>query len=162
MCRSHFGLFPTEANQPPRWKSYMSDDFSPIEFSWNWRNAQGDVDRRVRFSIEAISKQSGTVGDPWNQKATIDLVNRLEVDVPEIKVQWFHRLLKDFTPSKDVISEFFISRFDPQPPRSSFFMAFEMRDKMRVVKLYMMPFARAMERSQTKSAIILESLASFA
>ncbi|TGO49650.1 hypothetical protein BCON_0204g00010 [Botryotinia convoluta] len=159
---SNLGPFPTEANQPPQWKSYMTDDFSPIEFSWNWGNAQGDVDRRVRFSIVAINKQSGTITDPWNQKATIDFVNHLEVDVPEIKVQWFHRLLKDFTPSKDVISEDFISRFDPQQPRSSLFMAFEMRDKMAVVKLYIMPFARAMETSQTKSAIILESLASFA
>ncbi|KAF7929029.1 hypothetical protein EAE99_004773 [Botrytis elliptica] len=72
----NLGPFPKEANQPPQWKSYMTDDFSPIEFSWNWGNAQGDVDRRVRFSIEAINKQSGTITDPWNQKATIDLVNR--------------------------------------------------------------------------------------
>ncbi|KAF7880096.1 uncharacterized protein EAF02_007733 [Botrytis sinoallii] len=146
----------------PSMKSYMTDDFSPIEFSWNWGNAQGDVDRRVRFSIEAINKQSGTITDPWNQKATIDLVNRLELDVPEIKVQWFHRLLKDFTPSRDVLSKDFISPFDPQQPRSSLFMAFEMRDKMPVVKLYMMPFAKATETSRTESAIILESLASFA
>ncbi|KAF7888930.1 hypothetical protein EAF00_009230 [Botryotinia globosa] len=125
-------------------------------------NAQGDVARRVRFSIEAINKQSGTITDPWNQKATIDLVNRLEVDVPEIHVEWFRHLLKDFTPSKDVLSEDFIPRFDPQQPRSSLFMAFEMRDKMPVVKLYMMLFAKAMKTSQTESAIILESLASFA
>lgn len=158
----NLGPFPIEENQPPQWKSYMTDDFSPIEFSWNWGNAQGDVDRRVRFSIEAINKQSGTITDPWNQKATIDLVNRLEVDVPEINVEWFRRLLKDFTASKDVFSDGFLSRFDPQQPRSSLFMAFEMRDKMPVVKLYMMPFARAMETSRTESAIILESLASFA
>ncbi|CCD48756.1 hypothetical protein ACHAPC_005055 [Botrytis cinerea] len=158
----NLGAFPMDANQPPQWKSYMTDDFSPIEFSWNWGNAQGDVDRRVRFSIEAINKESGTVTDPWNQKATIDLVDRLEADVPEINVQWFYRLLKDFTPPKDVLSEDFISRFDPQQPRSSLFMAFELRDKMPVVKLYMMPFARAVGTSQTESAVIFESLSSFA
>ncbi|TGO25560.1 hypothetical protein BPAE_0077g00060 [Botrytis paeoniae] len=108
--------FPIKANQPPQWKSYITDDFSSIEFSWNWGNAQGDVDRRVCFNIEAINKRSGMVTNPWNQKAIIDLVNRLEVDVLEINIQWFHRLLKDFTPSEDVLSEDFISRFDPQQP----------------------------------------------
>ncbi|TGO69054.1 hypothetical protein BOTNAR_0016g00490 [Botryotinia narcissicola] len=150
----NLGPFPIEANQPPRWKGYMTDDFSPIEFSWN-------CGMHKEMLIEECAL-SGKIIDPWNQKVTIDLVNRLEVDVPEINVQWFRRLLKDFTPSKDVLSEDFISRFDPQQPRSSLFMAFEMRDKIPVVKLYMMPFARAMETSQTESAVILESLANFA
>lgn len=140
----------------------MTDDFSPIEFSWNWGNSHGVVDRRVRFSIEAINEQSGTVTDPWNQKATIDLVERLELDIPDINVEWFHRLLKDFTPSKEVSSDDYTSHLDPQQPRSSLFMAFELRDQMPIVKLYMMPFAKAIETSQKGSTVILESLASFA
>ncbi|TEY84177.1 hypothetical protein BOTCAL_0020g00490 [Botryotinia calthae] len=67
----------------------------------------------------------------------------------------------DFTPSKDILSEDFISRFDQQKPRSSLFMAFEMRDKMPVVKLYIILFTRAIEISQIESAVILEFLFSF-
>ncbi|TEY30762.1 hypothetical protein BOTCAL_0845g00030 [Botryotinia calthae] len=158
----NLGPFPVNVNQPPKFRSFMTDDFTPIEFSWNWGNSQGAVDRRVRFSIEAISDQASTATDPWNQKATIDLVDRLQFDIPDINLQWFNRLLKDFTPSGDVLSEDFISRLDPQQPRSTLFIAFELRDRMPVVKLYMMPFAKGMETSRPESAVILGSLDLFA
>ncbi|KAF7865975.1 hypothetical protein EAF04_006138 [Stromatinia cepivora] len=121
----------------------------PIEFIWNWGNSQGVVDRRVRFGMEAINDSSGTVTDPWDQKATIDPVDRLEFNIPNIDVQWwFHRLLKDFAISKDFLSEDHISRLDPQQLCSSIFMAFQWRDRMTTIKIYLMPFAEAMESSR--------------
>ncbi|RAL63622.1 hypothetical protein DID88_003666 [Monilinia fructigena] len=157
----NLGTFPV-ANRPPKWRSFMTDDFSPIEYSWNWGNLQGVVDRRVRFSIEAINEESGTATDPWNQKATLNLIDRLALDIPDLDMQWFHRILKDFTPSRNILPEAYLARLDPQQPRSTMFIAFELRDRMPVVKIYMMPFAKAMETSQPESTVILGSLTAFA
>ncbi|PQE07246.1 dimethylallyl tryptophan synthase protein [Rutstroemia sp. NJR-2017a BVV2] len=158
----NLGSFPRAGDVSLKWQSFMTDDFSPIEFSWNWGNSHGVVDRRVRFSIEAISDESGTITDPWNQRASLDLVDRLQLRIPDMNVEWFHRLLKDFTPTKESFSEATLSLFDSQRPRSSIFLAFELRDEMPVVKAYFLPFAKAMETSQPGSAVILRSLATFA
>jgi DMATS type aromatic prenyltransferase len=158
----NLGPFPNAGDVSPKWQSFMTDDFTPIEFSWNWGNSHGVVDRRVRFSIEAISDESGTISDPWNQKASLDLVDRLQLNIPDMNVEWFHRLLKDFTPTKDFFSEATLSFLDSQCPRSSIFLAFELRDEMPIVKAYFLPFAKAMETAQPGSAVVLHSLATFA
>lgn len=141
----------------PKWQSFMTDDFTPIEFSWNWGCAQGDVDRRIRFSIEAIGDHAGTAADPWNQKATVELVDKLEGVVPDINLEWFRWLLGKTTPATT----------SPRPelrgPHSSMFLAFELgREEVSVLKAYMLPFGKAVQNSQTSSQVIFESLKNLA
>jgi DMATS type aromatic prenyltransferase len=138
----------------------MTDDFTPIEFSWTWGNSEGMIDRRVRFSIEAISEQAGTVTDPWNQKATFDLVSRLESAIPGIDLERFYWLSNKFIPS-ETANDFSLWKRSEQP-RSCMFLAFELGDGMPVVKAYMLPYAKQVETGQSSSSVIFGALHSLA
>ena len=48
----------------PRWKSFMTDDGTPLEMSWEW--GLGDSPPTVRLSIEPIGLTAGTPQDPLN------------------------------------------------------------------------------------------------
>lgn len=62
----------------------MTDDFSPIEYSWSWDTLKASP--RVRFSVEAIGEDAGTVFDPFNQKMTDELIHQVGSTVT--KVDW--------------------------------------------------------------------------
>lgn len=62
------------------WKSFMSDDHTPIEFSWQWR-ATGNFPT-IRFSIEAINQSAGTSADPFNLQAQSRLIEHLRNTMP--------------------------------------------------------------------------------
>jgi len=64
----NLGPPPTLIELPNLWRSFMTDDFTPIEFSWDWGNADSMTDRRVRFSVEPISYDAGTFKDLSTQQ----------------------------------------------------------------------------------------------
>lgn len=151
------GPSPTTRGDPRRWHSFMTDDFSPIEFSWNWGNqANGHMEPKVRLSIEAIGDKAGSSADPWNRKTTIDLVNQLRPTVPGMDSQLFDRFVDEFSIDKgnDVSTE----SIEPFRHHSSFFLAFEFKNHMSMVKAYALPLAKAMQTSQSVSAVILDAL----
>ena len=51
----------------------MTDDFSPLEYSWNWGTGANPPD--VRYSVETIAAEAGSDTDPFNQSMTLDLVS---------------------------------------------------------------------------------------
>lgn len=66
-----------DANGMPRdWKSFMTDHFSPIEFSWEWGPKYENPS--IRYSIEPIGPIAGTPMDPFNQHATTQLAHRYQ------------------------------------------------------------------------------------
>lgn len=64
----NLGPPPTLIESPNLWRSFMTDDFTPIEFSWDWGNVDSMTDRRVRFSVEPISYDAGTFKDLSTQQ----------------------------------------------------------------------------------------------
>ena len=74
----------------PSWQSFMTDDFSPIEYSWKW--GYGTETPEIRYGIEPIGSDAGTTFDPLNQVATLELVRRLNRAIPEIDLTWFDHL----------------------------------------------------------------------
>jgi DMATS type aromatic prenyltransferase len=83
------GPQPSSKGLPKLWKSFMTDDFSPLEFSWSWDGALPSV----RYSIEAIGAAAGTAMDPFNQHTTIALVEKLQSAYPKVNWQWFEHFL---------------------------------------------------------------------
>lgn len=154
------GSRPTADRPSNGWQSFMTDDFSPLEFSWHWGNAKTNVSPTIRLSIEAIGDQAGTPADPWNQKASIDLLDRLRPDVLAIDLQWYKHLARNITPveTKDVSS----TCYEHREHRSSIFLAFEFIDQRPRVKAYMLPLVKAIQTSQTTSTVVQEALASLA
>lgn len=66
------------------WKSFITDDYSPLEFSWTWNYG---APPRVRYGIEPIGHFAGALNDPYNQATTDDLINELKGTNPDINFQ---------------------------------------------------------------------------
>lgn len=73
---NHLGAPPAPRGTPHSWKSYATDDFSPIEYSWTWTPSP-----HIRYGIEAIGPHAGSISDPYNQTQADLLVNDLKSSI---------------------------------------------------------------------------------
>lgn len=74
----------------PHWKSPLSTDGSPVEWSFKWNTATTEPD--IRYTIECLGDFTGTTADPFNIESTKDLMYRLSLQFPKIDLTWFHQL----------------------------------------------------------------------
>ncbi|KAF9248073.1 hypothetical protein DTO013E5_4965 [Penicillium roqueforti] len=84
-----------------KWKSLLGVEGSPIEYSWKWNTAAGKPD--VRYTTEAIGSFTGTLLDPLNQQATLEMLHRIADFVPTVDLTWtnhFFATLYDHDRSK--------------------------------------------------------------
>lgn len=126
------GPRPREPGPPRHWKSFMTDDFSPLEYSWSW-----DFDGsppKIRYSIETISPIAGTPADPFNQAMTRDLIDQLNFERPGINWQWFEKLSTVF---QDRCNR--PSCFTKNNNPSSILLAFELHKGEIATKAYFVP-----------------------
>lgn len=125
-------LGPKPVTSAAEWKSFMTDDYSPVEYSWKW--GFGNDAPEVRYSIEPIGSYAGTTRDPLNQKATVEFLYQLQRSgLQGYNLDWFehfkHALLGPGTPA---------SKADPGA-QSTLFMAFEICNGPVGVKAYFIP-----------------------
>ena len=88
------GPGPTADGLPTHWKSFVTDDFSPLEWSWSWDTEKSPP--KVRFTMEAIGPEAGSVDDTFNQAETMDLIRTFSRDGDEAKWKWFDHFTKAF------------------------------------------------------------------
>ena len=74
-----------------KWKSLLTVDSTPIEYSWKWNTPTSDPD--VRFTVEPINQFTGTALDPLNHSLTQELLHRLDNIMPTVDLTWFHHFL---------------------------------------------------------------------
>lgn len=131
---ARLGVRPTADGLPSNWKSFMTDDFSPVEFSWSWDNAERPM---IRYSIEAIGSAAGTAVDPFNQEMTKELVHQLSLAVPAVDWKWYDQLSRAFGIFDESINE--DDSLKSKTGSTSVFLAFEMRSEGVLVKAYFFP-----------------------
>jgi DMATS type aromatic prenyltransferase len=115
------------------WRSFMTDDNSPIEYSWKWNSGERQPD--IRYSIEAIGPSAGSKEDPFNQAATRNLMNDLAKVIPGLDLTWFDHFWRELigpgTPAA--------STTEGSSASSTMFTAFEMLRGTITVKAYFIP-----------------------
>ena len=89
---SRLGARPTSEGLPNGWKSFATDDYSPIEYSRSWGSEQASP--KVRYTFEAIGPAAGSTSDPFNQMPSVDIVRELGVGE-----QWFNHFSRAFVDS---------------------------------------------------------------
>ena len=147
------GHRPSTQGAPYKWRSFMTDDFSPLEYSWSW-DAEGYP--KIRYSIEAIGPDAGTAVDPFNRAQTMRLVNQLCVALPETNWEWFYHFADAFREDKDLRFRD-IGQENKSSSRSSVFLAFEF-DRMNVaVKAYFIP-VKSIQTGESPLAIVTKAL----
>ncbi|KAF2232243.1 aromatic prenyltransferase [Viridothelium virens] len=156
------GPRPTSGGHPATWKSFMTDDFTPLEFSWNWGSGNELPERRVRFSIEAIGYQAGSSVDPWNMTTTLQLIQRLGGGMNKLDLQWFHQLAGKLLPFTDSRRSGTPEPSPVQASISTMFLAFELGKGEPLVKVYMMPKARSFVSKRPSQQLLIDTMEQFA
>lgn len=129
----------------------MTDDFSPIEYSWTW-----DSSPKVRYAIEAIGPCAGSSSDLFNQTSTLELVNELKFLRPDIDWRLFDLLQVQFNAAGGILPEFVDHTASPTSG-SSFMLAFEPWEDRIGAKAYIIP-TKARVSGQNVLDIATESL----
>ena len=130
----YLGSKPTKDGYPQHWRSFMTDDFSPLEYSWNW--GVGSTAPAIRYSIEAIGKSAGTPQDPVNRQAVHSLLQNLKSVQPNVNLELYEIFMKEFV--GDQHTNITIPSATISHP-SSAFVAFELGRTDVNVKAYVIP-----------------------
>ena len=80
---SRLGPAKSATAEKPTWRSFMTDDFSPLEYSWNWDTPKKGP--KIRYAVEAIGPDAGSLKDPYNQNSTLELCDQLRSALPGTK-----------------------------------------------------------------------------
>lgn len=127
-----------------RWKSFMTDDHTPVELSWEWRHSGESPD--IRYSIEPIGISAGRCADPFNLQATRHLIGQLQHTAPDIDLRWYSHFAERLLPdAQDLGSQTgtMLRQSSTESPSTSF-VAFDLRRKAPMtVKAYFLPSRRA-------------------
>jgi DMATS type aromatic prenyltransferase len=120
----------------PTFKSFMTDDFSPIEYSWKWGDTDNDPPG-IRLSVEHIGPNAGTALDLYNRASTIDVLDHLNAADTSIDPVWFKTFLHDFDPHNTNTNT--NTNTDEGDWGSSLFTAYELGTEKIAVKAYFVP-----------------------
>ncbi|KAI4098682.1 MAG: hypothetical protein L6R37_006340 [Teloschistes peruensis] len=145
----------------PQWRSFMTDDNTPIELSWRWKS-RGELSE-VRYSVEPIGLGSGTATDPCNEYAAPRLLNRLQYIFPSLDLTLYNHFARELLPiNADPRPRIIRSRRltkEAKTPRSRTFLAFDLSRLDEVsVKAYFLPGARAAEQGCSNLSMIAQAL----
>lgn len=113
----------------------MTDDGTPIELSWDW--GTGSKTPRIRFSIEPVGLQAGTLLDPHNLLAPKAFIETVLKHISEVNFEWYDHFTKRFQIPEHGL--------DNQHDHSSrIFYAFDIQDNGDMVpKAYFFPGLKA-------------------
>ncbi|POR32373.1 Dimethylallyl tryptophan synthase [Tolypocladium paradoxum] len=138
------------ANEPgvERWKSFMTDNHNPIELSWDWHT--GHKPPTVRFSIEPVGKEAGTLRDPYNEHAPREFLEAALRDLPAANMHWFNHFESYF--------HLGITRHSATGHQSKVFWAFDLDEKDIAGKAYFFPGYRASAVRQTNVQVISDAI----
>jgi DMATS type aromatic prenyltransferase len=147
------GKRPSPEGCPDGWHSFMTDDFSPLEFSWEW--GLSAAESRVRFSIEPIGKCAGTPTDPLNQKSVFELVDRLRSTFQNtLDLTVFKVLCEALTTTREKLDTKDIS----VDGRSQYFVAFDLDAGNPCLKAYFIPGLKAVETNTPVPELLVKAM----
>ncbi|KAL8672170.1 MAG: hypothetical protein Q9168_003369 [Polycauliona sp. 1 TL-2023] len=154
---TRLGPCPRGPGLPVSWKSFMTDDFTPVELSWNWD--LGGSKPKIRYSVEPISAAAGSSLDPLNQAATMDMVRQLAIEKPEIDWQWFNEFTKSFqADSHSGKTHAILKDRSPQVcDPASVFLAFELLSQGVATKAYFVP-VKAEQLGISRMSVVIDGI----
>lgn len=131
------------------WKSFMTDDHHPIELSWDWHT--GKQSPTIRFSIEPVGVDAGTLQNPDNQFADEEFRRVMMQSLPNLDKEWLQHFSNALAPESCAGG---IMEGHP----SKVFYAFDLGAKEITPKLYLFPGFVARATNQTNLEVITKAI----
>ncbi|KAF2869631.1 aromatic prenyltransferase [Massariosphaeria phaeospora] len=148
------GRYPRSTSNSKTWKSFMTDDHTPIELSWNWRPHSRKP--TVRYSIEPIGREAGSELDPLNLITTYKLLAELGTLHSNVDLTWISSLVKPL-----IIDELSPELHGTQwIQMSQIFLALDLVADQIMLKIYILPTSRAALEGRSPLAISKDSIQS--
>ncbi|KAI1288714.1 tryptophan dimethylallyltransferase-domain-containing protein [Xylaria venustula] len=136
------------------WHSFMTDDGSPLELSWDWGTS--DSQPTIRYSIEPIGQKAGTTLDPLNLIVGPVFEDQLVQLLQNLSLEWFHHFQEFFKGLDDDGQEL----VDLQDHNTSVFYAFDLTDTDTVAKVYFFPKSRAIAHKESNLEVLVQAIRS--
>ncbi|EEU33551.1 uncharacterized protein NECHADRAFT_15792, partial [Fusarium vanettenii 77-13-4] len=135
----------------PRWKSFMTDNHTPIELSWDFHTS---IEQPIiRYSIEPIGLDAGTPVDPNNDRASADFKQSLRQAFPNVNSPLFDHFEAAF-PTKGY------AKSGQEDHPSSMFWAFDLKKGEIVNKVYFFPGSVTCTANQPELMVISDAIKS--
>lgn len=147
---------------PHMWKSFMTDDHTPVELSWAWSSG----DRKtpvVRYSVEPISRSACRGLDMENVDANVRMLGEALSLAPDMDLCLHRHFRKALTASRGAatITQQQLDQdasVESAVPQSQCFIAFDLQDDHHVVKQYYIPNRRSHELGCDNWRLVKETL----
>jgi DMATS type aromatic prenyltransferase len=150
------GKCPLQDGRPRGWKSFMTDDHTPIELSYSWGVKRENP--TVRFSIEPIGTAAGQETDPLNLQAYREYPDRAVMLSKDIDLEWFNRLSEAVMVTdtdKIDLSQLLAQNTDH---RSQFFAAFDLESAKMVSKAYFLPVLKSTVTKKSTTTLVKDAV----
>ncbi|KAI1111305.1 tryptophan dimethylallyltransferase-domain-containing protein [Nemania sp. NC0429] len=143
-----------ETNQggPLPWPSFMTDDGTPLEVSWDWGTKDGPP--MIRYSIEPIGLYAGSSLDPGNLIAAPAFQEQLLHSLGNMRLEWFQHFKAFF----DVRNEGAGFVEDTKDHNTSIFYAFDLSPNEITAKVYFFPKIRARATGQSSIEVLSQAI----
>lgn len=145
----------------PPWQSFMTDDHTPVELSWEWGHTGEEPS--IRYALEPIGFSAGSRLDPLNLQASRNLIKELQNTVPNLDLYWYNHYVERLLPNRhasDSQQTAFLGK-SPTEISSSSFIAYDLRRKGPLtVKAYFLPSVRAMHSNMSSLDLIVQAIRS--
>ena len=136
---------------PGRWKSFVTDDFSPFEYSWSWESSP-----KIRYVFEPVGAKSGTRADVFNRMRPLECADELRSAIHGSDWRSFQLFANSFyEPGSDACFTRGTDESDSSP--SSIFLAIEIDNEKTMAKSYLIP-VRAEQTQQTRLSVLTEGI----
>lgn len=150
----YLGFHPSATEAPQVWKSFMTDDHTPVELSWCWSAAMDTP--TVRYSVEPISKSAAQGADPVNTAANVRLLGETLPMAPDMDL-YLHRHFRNLLNSRHLTQQT-NTTLQLEVQQSQCFIAFDLLEKDIVVKQYYLPGQTAIREGSSNWNLVRDSI----
>ncbi|XXH01633.1 hypothetical protein Hte_007993 [Hypoxylon texense] len=135
------------------WPSFMTDDGTPLELSWDWGTK--DCLPIIRYSMEPIGLNAGTSVDPRNLAVGPEFQDQLVRTLPNMRLELFQHFISFFNGH---INKGMGPNEDGGDHQSSLFYAFDLTAAEITAKVYFFPKMRAKLYHQSNLQVVLQAI----
>ncbi|KAG7001491.1 4-O-dimethylallyl-L-tyrosine synthase [Physcia stellaris] len=152
------GPWPLGQEQPSRWRSFVTDDFSPLEYSWSWNKGSLDAPK-VRYTIELVGPEAGSVQDSFNITAAVDTAREIACNSPNVDLTWFNHFLSAFVDPSLPLTLLQADSLVATASPSSVFLAFDLNHNGTIaMKAYLIPL-KAEQTGTSRLGVVSDTIA---
>ncbi|RKK97494.1 7-dimethylallyltryptophan synthase [Fusarium oxysporum] len=138
------------------WRSFLTDDFSPLEPSWNM-SGNSNSQSTIRLGIEPVGFEAGTAADPFNQAAVTQFMHSREATELGANLSLFEHFRHDLFVGPESYAELRAKVPEGEHTTQSF-MAFDFDAGRVTTKAYFFPILVSLKTGLSTTQVVSNSI----